>query len=104
MALTRDPSKFFQGNLHVKIFHNMSFRLKLWGKNQMATHLWPVSPFYTPQKTIGFLVFSRGVKWELWPEMGKTGNNWKQTVLTLFTKLETRKLQITCRIFFVFVT
>ena len=30
-------------------------------------------PFYTPwkyQKTFGFLVFSGGIKWEHWPEMG----------------------------------
>ena len=37
------------------------------------THFWPVFPFYTPwkhQKTKGFLVFSGGMKWEPWPEMG----------------------------------
>ena len=31
------------------------------------THLYPTLPFYTPskyQKTLGFLVFSGGVKWE----------------------------------------
>ena len=30
-------------------------------------------PFYIPrkqQKTKGFLVFSRDIKWEHWPEMG----------------------------------
>ena len=36
-------------------------------------HFWPMLPFYTPrkhQKTKGFLVFSGGIKWEHWPEMG----------------------------------
>ena len=30
-------------------------------------------PFYNPwkhQETFGFMVFSRGVKWEYWPEKG----------------------------------
>ena len=33
---------------------------------------WPMFPFYTPwkrQKTFGFLVFSRGMKWKHWLEM-----------------------------------
>ena len=37
------------------------------------THFWPVFPFYNPRKhqeTKGFLVFSGGIKWEHWPEMG----------------------------------
>ena len=32
----------------------------------LSTHFWPMFPFYT----FGFLVFSRGIKWEHWPEMG----------------------------------
>ena len=35
------------------------------------------APFYTHrkhQKTFGFLVFSGGVKWEHWPEMGYRSN------------------------------
>ena len=38
------------------------------------THFWPMFPFYNPwkQKKINdILVFSGGVKWEHWPEMGK---------------------------------
>ena len=37
------------------------------------THFWPMLPFYTYwdyQISFGFLVFSRGIKWESWPEMG----------------------------------
>ena len=37
------------------------------------THFWPMFSFYTPwkhQKTSGFLVFSGGIKWEHWREMG----------------------------------
>ena len=41
------------------------------------THLWPMYPFYTTrkhQKTKHFLVFSVGVKWEHWPEIGWAEN------------------------------
>ena len=42
-------------------------------KYNCLTLFWPMLPFYTPwkhQKTFGFLVFSRDIKWEHWPEMG----------------------------------
>ena len=37
------------------------------------THFRQIFPFYTPwkhQKTKGYLMFSGGIKWEVWPEMG----------------------------------
>ena len=50
------------------------------------TYFWPMFPFYTPENnrnqrisgvfrgykmgTKRFLVFSGGIKWEHWPEMG----------------------------------
>ena len=43
------------------------------GKILKLTHFWPMFPFYTPRKrqgTFDFLVFSGGIKWEHWPEMG----------------------------------
>ena len=46
--------------------------LKIWNTT-VLTLFWPMLPFYTPwkhQKTFGFLVFSRDIKWEHWPEMG----------------------------------
>ena len=36
-------------------------------------YFWPMFPFYTPwkhQKIKGFLVFSGGIKWEHWSEIG----------------------------------
>ena len=44
-------------------------------KTHFLTHFWPMFPFYPPlkhQKTFDFLVFSGGIKWEHWPEMGQT--------------------------------
>ena len=40
---------------------------------KILTHFWPMFLFCTPwkyQKTKGFLMFSGGIKWEHWPEMG----------------------------------
>ena len=36
------------------------------------THFWQMFPFHIPENTRkpGFLVFSGGMKWEHWPEMG----------------------------------
>ena len=41
--------------------------LKVTPLNIQLTHFWPMFSFYTPwkhQKTLGFLVFSGGIKWE----------------------------------------
>ena len=46
--------------------------------SEQLTHFWPMFPFYTilyswkHQKTFDFLVFSGGIKWEHWPEMGQS--------------------------------
>ena len=40
----------------------------------LSTHFWPMFPFYTPwkhQNTKRFLVFSGGINWEYWLEMGQ---------------------------------
>ena len=42
-------------------------------KRQLLNHFWPISHFIPPEKTRklkGFLVFSGGIKWEYWSEMG----------------------------------
>ena len=42
-------------------------------KSKGLNNFWPMFPFYNPwkhQKTKDFLVFSGGIKWEHWPEMG----------------------------------
>ena len=49
---------------------------------QRLTNFWSMFPFYTArkhQKSKGFLVFSGGIKWEYWPEMGSQ----KKTFITL---------------------
>ena len=58
----------------------------------ILTYFWPMFPFYTPwkhQKTFGFLVFSWGIKWEHWPEMGehligfRSNEFWNNSLKTL---------------------
>ena len=62
-------------------------------------------PFYTPentrkpQKTFGFLAFSRGIKWEYWPKMGYSAPGFHSLVSvycfieTLFTSSTTSYIQ-----------
>ena len=39
----------------------------------LSNHFWTMFPFYTPckrPKIFGFLVFSKGINWELWLKTG----------------------------------
>ena len=48
------------------------FLFYLLNRQVKPSHFWQMFPFYTHwkhQKTLGFLVFSGGIKWKHWPEM-----------------------------------
>ena len=64
------------------------------------THFWLMFPFYTfwkHQNSFRFLVFSGGIKWEYWPEIGSLINFHTQKKLNLkrclFTWMKTKTLQ-----------
>ena len=63
------------------------FQQTLFYKRIYLSYLCPMFPFYTPwkhQKTRSFKLFSGGVKWEHWPEMG-----WFLKKITLSEKVGT---------------
>ena len=74
-----------------------TFLRTFWGKElqfSTLTHFRPMFPFNTPwkhQKTFDFLVFSKGIKWEHWSEVGETGHvSW----LNKFTSSAVNKLKL----------
>ena len=74
--LLKNTEKLQTNKFHKSQILDYSYSAELfWAAEFMRnlTHICPIFSFYTPwkqQKTFGFLVFSRGVKWEYWPEMG----------------------------------
>ena len=77
--------------LFVSILWRSIYRLGL-------AHFWPMFPFYTPikhYKTKGFLVFSGGIKWKNFPDIGLEKNALKVNQFTLYL------LNVSFAVFFV---